>query len=89
MLRLSLVVVSLSAFLAFPGVGFAQGFYFGPGDVRIDDGRGYYGERRYYEERRAGPPRGMCRELRRACMFKEELGEEGMGNCRRYRRLCT
>jgi hypothetical protein len=32
---------------------------------------------------------GDCRELRAACMHKEELGETGMGNCRRYRELCT
>jgi hypothetical protein len=30
-----------------------------------------------------------CRELRAACMHKEELGENGMGNCRRYRELCA
>jgi hypothetical protein len=30
-----------------------------------------------------------CRDLRAACMHKEELGETGMGNCRRYRELCT
>ena len=29
-----------------------------------------------------------CEELRRACMYKEERGEEGMGNCRRYRETC-
>jgi hypothetical protein len=29
-----------------------------------------------------------CRRLRRACMFKDERGERGMGNCRRYRRIC-
>jgi hypothetical protein len=29
-----------------------------------------------------------CRELRRACMYKRELREEGRGNCERYRRLC-
>jgi hypothetical protein len=26
--------------------------------------------------------------MRAACMHKEELGEQGMGNCRRYRELC-
>jgi hypothetical protein len=26
--------------------------------------------------------------LRQACLHKEELGEQGMGNCRRYRELC-
>lgn len=32
---------------------------------------------------------GDCRELRAACMHKEELGETGMGNCQRYRELCA
>jgi hypothetical protein len=29
-----------------------------------------------------------CARLRRACTHKEYRGEEGMGNCRRYRRMC-
>jgi hypothetical protein len=29
-----------------------------------------------------------CRRLRRACQFKHERGEQGEGNCRRYRREC-
>jgi hypothetical protein len=29
-----------------------------------------------------------CRKLRRACQFKDERGERGEGNCRRYRRIC-
>jgi hypothetical protein len=42
-----------------------------------------------------GPPppdeyayRAECRELRQACIHREELGEGGMGNCRRYREFC-
>ena len=31
---------------------------------------------------------GRCRELRAVCVHKEELGEQGMGNCRRFRELC-
>jgi hypothetical protein len=31
---------------------------------------------------------GGCWQLRQACLHKGELGEEGMGNCRRYRELC-
>jgi hypothetical protein len=31
---------------------------------------------------------GRCQELRRACEHKAELGEEGEGNCRRYRETC-
>jgi hypothetical protein len=29
-----------------------------------------------------------CARLRRACEFKNERGEAGEGNCRRYRREC-
>jgi hypothetical protein len=29
-----------------------------------------------------------CRDLREACLRKNELGEEGRGNCRRYREIC-
>jgi hypothetical protein len=32
---------------------------------------------------------GECRQLRYACIHKEELGEVGMGNCQRYRELCA
>jgi hypothetical protein len=35
--------------------------------------------------RRAG---GQCEELRMACMQKDQLGEQGEGNCRRYRESC-
>ena len=31
---------------------------------------------------------GNCRELRAACMHKQELGESGQGNCARYRQIC-
>jgi len=29
-----------------------------------------------------------CRDLRQTCLHKEDLGEEGRGNCRRYREVC-
>ena len=56
--------------------------YVGPGGVEIDDGRGYREER---DERRY---RRMCRELRDRCENRDIYGEEGQGNCRRYRRMC-
>jgi hypothetical protein len=31
---------------------------------------------------------GRCDELRRACLYKSELGERGLGNCQRYRAEC-
>jgi hypothetical protein len=30
-----------------------------------------------------------CGRLRRACMYKRELGEVGAGNCSRYRAECS
>jgi len=32
---------------------------------------------------------GECRQLRKACLHKEDLGEQGQGNCERYRRRCV
>jgi hypothetical protein len=48
-------------------------FEIGPGGVRIGGDRPY---------------RDVCAQLRRACLHKDELGEQGEGNCRRYRRTC-
>ena len=31
---------------------------------------------------------GRCADLRQACLHKGELGEQGMGNCQRYRAMC-
>ena len=30
-----------------------------------------------------------CDQLRRACLYKHELGEKGEGNCKRYRSECS
>jgi hypothetical protein len=30
----------------------------------------------------------VCEELRVACLNKDRLGEQGEGNCRRYRQTC-
>ena len=84
MRKLALAVTAVGALLTLPSTTFAQGFYFGPGGVRIDDDRDDYRERRRYRR----PGYEVCRELRQACLHKEELGEEGRGNCRRYRETC-
>ncbi len=84
MRKLLLAGITLGALFAINAPSFAQGFYFGPGGVTIDDGR-RYGHDDYREERRY---RRMCARLRDACVNKEYYGEEGQGNCRRYRRTC-
>jgi hypothetical protein len=72
-------VVAIVALLAVPGLSFAQGIEVGPGGIRVEPG---YGRHRHYGYE------PDCRELRAACMHKEELGEQGRGNCQRYRELC-
>ncbi len=34
------------------------------------------------------PAIGRCQELRQACLHKDELGEQGQGNCSWYRENC-
>lgn len=69
-------LVTLTALTAFPVPTFAQNVEVGPGGVTIEPHQG----------RSVAPP--DCADLRRACLRKEELGEEGEGNCRRYREAC-
>ena len=45
-------------------------------------------KRRFFAEPHHHWSGADCRELRQACLHKEELGEEGRGNCRRYREVC-
>jgi hypothetical protein len=80
-----LAMATAAALFAIPTTGFSQGVEFGPGGVRIDPGHHHRGD---YQRRRSSYGGGECRELRQACMHKEELGEQGMGNCRRYREMC-
>ena len=62
------------AIVAAPVPAFSQSIEIGPGGVHIDRGRDREGR--------------DCEELRRACLHKDELGEEREGNCRRYREMC-
>jgi cytochrome c-type biogenesis protein CcmH/NrfF len=82
MRKILLVTATLGALVVMDAPSLAQGIRIGPGGVDVDDGRGYREER---DERRY---RRLCRELRDACENKDIYGEEGRGNCRRYRRTC-
>jgi hypothetical protein len=66
------IVAAAALFSTVPA--FSQGIEIGPGGVHIDRGRDREGR--------------DCEELRRACLNKDELGEEGEGNCRQYRETC-
>lgn len=82
MRRILFATAALGTLVILDTPSLAQGFRVGPGGLEIDDGRGYREER---EDRRY---RRMCRELRDRCENKDMYGEEGQGNCRRYRRMC-
>jgi hypothetical protein len=76
-MRAYLFSIAAAIILAFPASALSQDVEFGPGGIRIEphhQGRSVH--------------QGDCDELRRACLHKEELGEEGKGNCRRYRERC-
>jgi hypothetical protein len=74
MRKFALVFAAMAALLVFPISAFSQSIQIGPGGVRVDDGRARGG--------------GQCEELRLACENKDRLGEQGEGNCRRYRETC-
>jgi hypothetical protein len=74
MRKFALAFAAMAALLVFPIAAFSQSIQIGPGGVRVDDGRGRGG--------------GQCEELRLACENKNRLGEQGEGNCRRYRETC-
>ena len=76
MRKYALAIVFAAAALFPPVPASSQGIEIGPGGVHIDRGRDLGGRQ------------GDCEELRKACLHKDELGEEGEGNCRRYRETC-
>jgi hypothetical protein len=69
--------IAAAALFVLPSTGFSQGIQIGPGGVQVDP---------QYRGRSVGQT--DCEQLRKACLNKEELGEQGEGNCRQYRRLC-
>lgn len=76
MRKVALALVAATTVFLVPVSTYAQTFEIGPGGFRMREDRGYRGG-------------GVdCEELRFACRNKDRLGEEGMGNCRRYRALC-
>jgi hypothetical protein len=80
-MRTYALAIAAAALFALPTSAFSQGVELGPGGVRIEPS--YHGD--YHGRSAYG---GECRELRQACIHKEELGEQGQGNCERYRRRC-
>jgi hypothetical protein len=78
-MRRYILAMATAALFAVPTAAFSEGIYIGPGGVRVGPSH-----HRYYNQYEGG----RCAELRQACMHKEQLGEQGMGNCQRYRAMC-
>jgi hypothetical protein len=78
-MRTYIPAMATAALFAIPTAAFSENIYVGPGGVRVGPGPHHYYNR--YEG-------GRCGELRQACLHKEQLGEQGMGNCQRYRAMC-
>ncbi len=74
------LALATAGLLATSGTAFAQSIEIGPRGVQVDPYPSYRGR---------SAARYDCDELRRSCLYKQELGEEGSGNCRRYRRYCS
>ncbi len=99
MRKLAIVAASLGAIWLVPTSTFAAstmtdlssqsvGVEVGPGGVRVEEGHRRWQSERRGERREMRRGGGLCAELRAACLNKERMGEQGEGNCRRYRRTC-
>ena len=75
-MRTYVLAIVGAALFTLPTSAFSQAVEFGPGGVRIHP---------YHHHEGYGAD---CRELRQACLHKGELGEQGRGNCQRYREVC-
>jgi hypothetical protein len=88
-MRTYALAIAFAAALFYPVPSSSQGIEIGPGGVYVDPDRDRYRDRDHYRDRnRYRRTRQDCKELRRACLHKDELGEQGEGNCQRYRETC-
>jgi hypothetical protein len=78
-MRTYVLAIATAALFAIPTAAFSENIYVGPGGVRVGPSH-----HRFYNRYEGG----RCGELRQACLHKGELGEQGMGNCQRYRAMC-
>ena len=77
-MRRYIFAIATAAMFAIPTAAFCESVYIEPGGVRIGPSH-----HRYYNRDEGG----RCAELRQACLHKEQLGEQAMGNCQRYRNV--
>jgi len=83
LMRTYILAIAAATLFAIPTAAFSES---GAGSVRI--GPSHHRLYNRYEGLYDQYESGRCRELRPACTHKEKLGEQVMGNCRRFRELC-
>jgi hypothetical protein len=77
-MRTYALAIAAAAIFAFPASAFSQAVEIGPRGVEVEG---------LHHGRSVGRP-DDCDELRKACLNKNELGEQGQGNCEKYRERC-
>ena len=77
-MRITLLGTIFAAGVGFAGLGTASA-------TPVSDFRGITTNQGIVEQAQS---ERYCARLRRACKYKEERGEQGEGNCRRYRNEC-
>jgi hypothetical protein len=85
-MRTYMLAIVTAALFAIPTAAFSGSIYVRPEGVKTGPSHHRYYNR--YEGLYNRYESGRCRQSRAACTHKEELGEQGMGNCRRFRELC-
>ena len=70
-MRTYALAIAAAALVVAPISALSQSVEVGPGGVRVNPG---------------AAQSGQCEELRLACQNKEQLGEQGEGNCRQISR---
>jgi hypothetical protein len=77
-MRTYILAMATTALFVLPTSAFSQvDVEVGPGGVQVGPGYHRHYDDGYHRGDRYGG--GRCRELRQACLHKEELGEAGMG----------
>ena len=88
LMRTYILAIATAALFAIPTAAFSESIHVGPGGVKIGPSYGHHRLYNRYEGLYDRYESGRCKELRAVCTHKEELSEQGMGNCRRFRELC-
>jgi hypothetical protein len=84
-MRKYLFAICAAVLFAIPTAAFAEIIHVALAGVRAEPSHRYYTR---YEGLYDRYESEQCRMLRSSCSHKEELGEQRLGNCRKFRDLC-